>query len=226
MLLAIDTATQYVSIALHDGLQVVAEHTWHSPNQHTRQIPPALRAMFADAGVTSASLTGVAAASGPGSYTGLRVGMALAKGIAGGRGLPLIGVTTFDIIAGATPQVSGALIAVLAAGRSRISTARYQWRKGVWKARGEPENMTWQELIASIDGVATLTGEIDPAGYELLCAAQSGGASIQVLPASVRLRRAGTLAEIAWGLLREQGADAFPPQSVTPVYIHTKDSPS
>ncbi|MBK8021678.1 MAG: tRNA (adenosine(37)-N6)-threonylcarbamoyltransferase complex dimerization subunit type 1 TsaB [Chloroflexi bacterium] len=226
MLLALDTATQMVSIALHNGDQIVAEHTWHSPNQHTRQIPPAVRAILKDSRTPLDALTAVVVAAGPGSYTGLRVGMGFAKGVAGAAGLPLIGVSTLDIVATATPQCSGALIVTLQAGRSRISVARYQWRKGEWKARGDAENMTWDELIASIDGVATITGEVDAAGRERLDAAIAEGATLQVLPATVRLRRAGALAEIGWRRLREEGAEAFPPESVAPVYIQTKDSPA
>lgn len=225
MILGIDTATQMVSLALHDGFRIVAEHTWHSPNQHTRQIPPAIRSMLRDAGTSARALTGVAVAAGPGSYTGLRVGMALAKGIAGGNNVPLIGVSTFDITAFAAPQATGALIVTLLAGRSRISVARYQWRKGIWTSRGEPENMTWSDLIASIDGTATITGEIDDAGREALEAVEVSDISFVVMPGTARLRRAGALTEIAWLRLRAEGRDAFPSAKVSPVYIQTKDSP-
>lgn len=226
MLLAIDTATQMVSVALHDGRQILAERTWHSPNQHTRQMAVAIRSMLVDAGIAIQTLDAVAVASGPGSYTGLRVGMALAKGIAGANNLPLIGVSTFDIVAAAAPQTTGALIVTLLAGRTRISVARYQFRKGQWKARGEAENMTWEELIASIDGAATITGEIDDAGWGQIEIAQNANASITVMPGAVRLRRAGMLAELAIARLRDEDFDIFKPESVVPIYIKTKDSPA
>ncbi len=226
MLLAIDTATQTVSIALHDGQHIVAEHTWFSPNQHTRQVPIAVRTMLRDAGVAPSALTAVAVTSGPGSYTGLRVGISLAKGIAAGKHLPLVGVSTFDILAYAAPQTTGALIVTLMAGRSRISVARYQWRKGAWRGRGEPENMIWEELLASIDGAATITGEIDDVGQTLIAQAQAGEMLITVMPASTRLRRAGTLADMAWVQLRSEKGNSFPAALVVPSYVKTKDSPA
>ncbi|MDZ4768048.1 MAG: tRNA (adenosine(37)-N6)-threonylcarbamoyltransferase complex dimerization subunit type 1 TsaB [Chloroflexota bacterium] len=245
-LLAIDTATQRVSLALHDGEQVIAEHTWLCPNQHTRQIPPLIRQMLTEAGLTAAALTGVTVASGPGAYTSLRMGIALAKGIADGHRLPLIGVSTFDIAASTVAGGSGigALIVTLLAGRARVSVARYQWRKNSWKPRAEPENMSWEALLASIDGAATLTGEIDSMGHEQIAAARADGLALTVLPASVRLRRAGALAEIAWARLiasRESDDEtsdtdpadaagqerraAFESSRLAPVYITSKDSP-
>ncbi len=225
-LLAIDTATQRVSLALHDGDQVIAETTWLCPNQHTRQIPPRIRAMMDDAGITPSALSAVAVAAGPGAYSALRSGIALAKGFAGARALPLVGISTFDITAAAAPSSSsaGALVVVLLAGRARISVARYQWRKGAWKMRGEPENMNWEALLASIDGAAVVTGEIDGDGRARIAQAVADGLPLTILPGALRVRRAGMLAELAWARLRESGADAFPESAVAPVYLTTKDT--
>ena len=163
-LLAIDTATQSISIALHDGQQMLAEQTWISENHHTVELAPAVRALLINAHLTAADLSGLAVSIGPGSYTGLRIGVALAKGIATAQRIPLVGVSTLDILAAEQPQTHGALILVLQAGRGRVVTARYHWRKGQWKPRGEAQNMDWETLINSIDGAATLSGEISPEG--------------------------------------------------------------
>src|SRR3954468_178809 len=167
-LLAIDTATQFISIALHDGQQMLAEQTWFSENHHTVELAPAVRALLMGAHLTPNELSALAVSIGPGSYTGLRIGVALAKGIAGARRIPLVGVSTLDILAAEQPQTPGALILVLQAGRSRVVTARYHWRKGQWKLRGEPENMDWETLINSIDGPATLSGEISTEGHAVI----------------------------------------------------------
>ena len=160
-----------------------------------------------------------------------------------GRGLDLrkLGMWTF---LGSEVFFFGALIVTLLAGRARVSVARYQWRKNSWKPRAEPENMSWEALLASIDGAATLTGEIDSMGHEQIAAARADGLALTVLPASVRLRRAGALAEIAWARLiasRESDDEtsdtdpadaagqerraAFESSRLAPVYITSKDSP-
>lgn len=231
-ILAIDTATQRVSLALHDGAQIIAEHSWHSPNQHTRQVPPLLSTMLAEAGLTVPQLSAVAVAAGPGSYTAVRMGIALAKGLAEGAGLPLIGVPTFDITAAGIAGGSGigALIVTLLAGRGRVSVARFQWRKNAWKPRAEAENMTWDDLLASIDGAAALAGEIDAIGQERIAAARAAGTPLTVLPASACLRRAGLLAEIAWGRLRDAdesgGRAELAAGRVAPIYIGSKENPA
>ncbi|MBI1258147.1 MAG: tRNA (adenosine(37)-N6)-threonylcarbamoyltransferase complex dimerization subunit type 1 TsaB [Chloroflexi bacterium] len=225
-LLAIDTATQSISIALHDGQQMLAEQTWMSENHHTAELAPAVRALLSGAHLTAADLSGLAVSIGPGSYTGLRIGVALAKGIASAQRIPLVGVSTLDTLAAEQPQTHGALILVLRAGRGRVVTARYHWRKGQWKPRGEPQNMDWETLINSIDGAATLSGEISPEGRAAVEAAQAASVPITIAAPVLRLRRAGFLAEEAWARLRaSDDKSAFPAAAVAPIYVKTKDSP-
>lgn len=225
-LLAIDTATQFISLALHDGQQMLSEQTWFSENHHTMELAPAVRMLLDSARLTPADLTALAVSIGPGSYTGLRIGVALAKGIAGARNLPLVGMSTFDILAAEQPQTTGALILVLNAGRKRIVTARYHWRKGAWKRRGEAQNMEWETLIASIDAPVTVSGEISDEGHRIIEAAQESSVPITLTSAVHRMRRAGFLAEEAWSRLRaSDDLSVFHAAAVAPIYVKTKDSP-
>ncbi len=225
MLLAIDSATQFLSLALHDGAAVRAEQTWFSANMHTVQLAPAVRDMVQRADLSISDLTALAVSTGPGTYTGLRIGVALAKGIAAARSLPLIGIPTLDILASAQPHFQGGLIAIVQAGRGRIIAGTYQWRKGHWKGRGDPQLIDWETLIASIDGTAILTGEIDETGRGAIAEAMARDIPISLAPAVLRLRRAGYLAEEAWTRLREPN-EGFPAANVTPTYVRTKDIPS
>lgn len=226
-LLAIDTATQFISIALHDGQQITAEQTWFSENHHTVELAPAVRVLLDAAKLTSADLTGLAVSVGPGSYTGLRIGVALAKGMAAAHQLPLVGISTFESLALSQPQTTGALILVLNAGRRRIVAARYHWRKGSWTLRGDMENTDWESLLGGLGGAATISGEISDEGQALIAAAQENGAALTLANPAVRLRRAGFLAEEAWTRLRRSsGRNAFIAADVKPIYAQTKDSPA
>ncbi len=225
-LLALDTATQFISIALHDGQQVLGEQTWLSENHHTVELAPAVRKLLAQANLTPNDLTALAVSLGPGSYTGLRIGVALAKGMTAAHHLPLVGISTLDILASEQPQTPGALILVLQAGRGRVVTARYHWRKGHWKMRGEAENMDWDTLIKSIDGPASISGEVSPEGRAAIEAAQQQSLPITLTSPTLRLRRAGFLAEEAWARLRANpDKNAFNAAAVAPIYVKTKDSP-
>ena len=214
MLVAIDTSTDTASLALHDGFQVRVEHTWESPRRHTVELLPRLVAALEQITLSAKHLSGVAVARGPGSFTGLRVGMAVAKGLALARGLPLIGVPTLDVIAAAQSRSRRTLCAVLQAGRGRICVALYRWRDGRWQAREEPRLSTWQKLTQEITSPTLFCGEIDPAGTEALAALDDLAV---LLPAAARLRRAGFLADEAWQRLNRGESDD--PATLTPIYL-------
>lgn len=226
MLLAIDTATQVMSLALHDGLNLRAEQTWHTNNNHTAELAPAIEALLARCDITVDALTALAVSVGPGSYSGLRIGVALAKGMASARHLPLVGISSLDTLAAGQPYyASSALIVVIEAGRSRVVTARYRWSKGRWIHRGDPEIMDWPTLFASVDGAAYLTGNITEAGLEALTTAQKSDVPITLVPAVYRLRRAGFLAQEALERLAQGDQADFDAAKITPIYVKTKDLP-
>ncbi|NDJ59656.1 MAG: tRNA (adenosine(37)-N6)-threonylcarbamoyltransferase complex dimerization subunit type 1 TsaB [Chloroflexi bacterium] len=224
MLLALDTATQMIGLALHTGDDLIAELAWRAPQRHTVELAPAVADLLTREGVGRDQLTALAVATGPGSYSGLRIGVAFAKAMASALRLPLVGVSTLDSAAAGTPQVSGGLIVIVSAGRRRIVAAPYQWRRGRWKQRSAPENMDWETLIANVDGPAYLTGEISAEGRAALAAAVERGVPVTVAPPALRLRRAGFLAETALLQLAEQPG-TYSPAQVVPVYVKTKDSP-
>ncbi len=226
MLLAIDTATRIMSLALHDGHNLLTEETWHTANNHTAELAPAIRNLLARCELTMDDLKALAVAAGPGSFTGLRIGIALAKGIASPRKLPLVGVSTLDIVAAAQPQYTRhALVAVVEAGRGRIIAATYRWDKNRWVNRGESRLMDWPTLLANIDGPAYIAGDIDEEGRVALGEAEASGVPIRVTASALRLRRAGFLAEIALEQLAESGAEAFNPALLAPIYVQTRDIP-
>lgn len=222
MLLALDTATQVMSLALHDGRSLLAEITWQAGNRHTTQLAPAVEQILTNSAVAVTDLTGLAVAVGPGSYTGLRIGVSLAKGMAQTRNLPLVGMSTLDILAGGQPHVSGELHVVVQAGRRRIIVGRYHWRKGRWKPRNDAHLTTWDTLIAEFDGPVAITGELDENGHDALVAAIQQDVPVTIIPAVHRLRRAGFLAHAAVGLL-EENPDDYDAAQVVPFYLMPDD---
>ena len=214
MLIAIDTATDQASLALHDGFKVLVEHTWESPRRHTVELLPRLATALKRLELAPEHFSGVAVTRGPGSFTGLRIGIAAAKGLAMARGIPLIGVPTLDVVAAAQRSDHRPLCAVLRAGRARICVATYQWQDDEWRARKAPYLTTWSALTEEITHPTLFCGEIDLAGAETLNAL---GKLAVLLPAATRLRRAGFLAELAWRRLNQDETDD--PATLTPIYL-------
>ena len=226
MLLAIDTATQVLSVALHDGAEVFFEQVWRTANNHTTELAPVVQSAIARSPV---SLTAIAVAIGPGTYSGLRVGVSLAKGLALTLDLPLVGIGTLDILAAGTPPVPGALVAVATAGRSRIIAGAYHQRGKRWKSRHAAETTTWAQLLPSLDAPTLISGEVDADGRARIAEAQAGGAPITLASPPQRPRRASWLAEEAWARMREDTErliiEAYDPVGVAPVYARTRDLP-
>ncbi|MCD4686174.1 MAG: tRNA (adenosine(37)-N6)-threonylcarbamoyltransferase complex dimerization subunit type 1 TsaB [Anaerolineae bacterium] len=216
MLLALDTATRMISVALHDGHRVRYEATWHSANNHTIELTPALQHALTVNDLQPGDLRGVAVAQGPGSFTGLRIGMSVAKGIVLAHPeIALVAVPTLEIVAAGAPHFDGALIAVLQAGRGRICAQRYTWTTARWTPDADAAIMTWAALLDTISVPTLIVGEINTQGREALAAATC---PIHIAPGTSSLRRAGYLAERAWERLRT--GHTADPHTVTPIYLH------
>lgn len=217
MILAIDTATQYAGLALYHQDGLLAEETWFSGHNHTVEVMPRLARMLKLANLKATDLTALAVSLGPGSFTGVRIGLSLAKGLALPHKLPVIGVSTLETVA--YPLRSGGLPvwAVVQAGRGRIIAACYGEEDNQWQLIVEPFLTTIETLAHHINVPALCSGEIDEPSAQILLRDSAQKASV-VSPAT-RLRRAAYLAEIAAGRLDAGYQDD--PDALAPIYIST-----
>ena len=99
LLLAFDTATPAVTVALHDGTRVLAETTEVDPRRHGELLAPGIAAVLKQAGADRRDLTDLAVGTGPGPFTGLRVGLVTAHALGLALSLHLHGVCTLDVLA-------------------------------------------------------------------------------------------------------------------------------
>ncbi len=218
MILAIDTATRSISLALADERTLLAEVTWQSEYNHTTELAPAVEQMLARAAVTTKDLTAVAVAIGPGSFTGVRIGLGFAKGLALARNdLPLIGVRTLDIAVRALPLDEGEAIAVIQAGRGRVVWAKYEMRNRKWEAADDGVVGTWDDVAKLATVRSVVVGEIDPVGMDVL-----QGNRVRVASSDQNVRRASRLVEIGWERWRRGEIDSA--ATLMPVYAHQPTS--
>ncbi len=149
MLLAFDTATPAVTVALHDGRGVVAESTTVDPLRHGELLAPSIAGVLESAAVTPADLTHIAVGVGPGPFTGLRVGIMTARTMAAVLRLPLDGVCTLDILAAAV-VVEGDFMVATDARRKEVYWARYAAprRRTTEPAVDQPATVAWDGPVA------------------------------------------------------------------------------
>ncbi len=134
-ILALNTSTEYCSVALWDDGKV-AEHCELAGQKHSEMLIGMVDAVLRQAGVKLAQLEGIAFGKGPGSFTGVRIACGATQGLAFGAGLPVAGVCTLEALAEASgkPRV----IAALDARMGEIYHAAYERRDDAWTAVSEP----------------------------------------------------------------------------------------
>jgi tRNA threonylcarbamoyladenosine biosynthesis protein TsaB len=215
MQLAIDTSTDTASLALVRDRRTLAELTWRCGQNHTRQLMPNLEHLLHQLELSPSEITGIIVARGPGSFNGLRVGIAAAKGLAFSLGIPIVGISSLAVEAYQHAGTGLPVCPVFNAGRGEIATSMYQQRDGEWLQLAD-ENITTVDILCSGITVKTIfcgeyVPDVAPRVKELL-------KEKAVIPSvTTGLRRGAFLAEL--GLRRLEAGEDDEPAALQPVYL-------
>lgn len=125
LLLGLDTATPAVTVALHDGVQPLAQLVTVDAHRHAELLAPAIAKVIADAGASQRDLTGIVAGVGPGPYTGLRVGLVTARVLGAALVIPVYGLCSLDAIAADVNAGDSDFLVATDARRRELYWARY-----------------------------------------------------------------------------------------------------
>ena len=223
MLLAIDTSTAQIGLALYDGVQVTGECVWHSGLHHTQELAPALAELLRRVETTIDQLHAIGVATGPGSFTSLRVGIAFAKGLALARHLPIAGIPSLDVVAACVPlsdclAESGQnrrLAAIVQAGRGRLAVGWYQAGEKAWEPKGPATVMTADDLAEKIHKRVLICGELTADDRQRLARKFK---NVTLASPAQCVRRPAVLAELAWK--KWQTGQIGPAASLAPIYLH------
>ncbi len=216
MILAIDSSTQWTGVALHNGSQVIGEIVWRTVGRHTVELSPAIDQLMKQCGVAQEELTALAVATGPGSFTSLRIGLAVVKGLALALRLPVVGVPSLDILTTAVPVEDLPLAAVLQAGRKKLALMWYKKDKSGWVPASEFTTVEFDDFFESLETPAIVCGEFTSEQRQALTRKRR---TIQLVAPSQSLRRPSVLAEIALKRLKKDQADDV--ATLSPIYLHT-----
>ncbi|HAE85144.1 MAG TPA: tRNA (adenosine(37)-N6)-threonylcarbamoyltransferase complex dimerization subunit type 1 TsaB [Anaerolineaceae bacterium] len=216
MLLAIDTSTNWIGLALFDGTQILCEQTWHSQSYHTTELVPAIDEILTRTQVRRAELSGLGIALGPGSFTGLRIGMSVCKGLALALDLPVAGFPSLDILAVGQPLLRRPMITLLQVGRGRFAWARYFNQDKQWVQEGSVQVSSPREIAATIKSPVYICGEMGAEERRILGRKWK---TARLCSPAQGLRRPAVLAEMAWQRLHAGKADDV--VSLAPIYVHT-----
>jgi tRNA threonylcarbamoyladenosine biosynthesis protein TsaB len=197
-ILALDSSAVVASVALCDGETMLAEYTLNNGNTHSETLLPMIETMLSHFGITVDDIDLFAASTGPGSFTGVRIGAATLKGLAFAKNTPCVGVSTLEALAENAVALGGLICPVMNARRSQVYTALFR-SDGKTLTRLMPDSALsiteLDELLATYGEPVIFVGD----GYEIVKRAlRDCGINAKNTPKDLILESAASVARCAY----------------------------
>jgi len=151
--LAIDTSTSVLSVALLQEGKVLAEYTTQLKKTHSVQALPAVQRLLEQCGLVAADLSRIVVAKGPGSYTGVRIGVTIAKTLAWSLGTQLVGISSLEALAQNGKWKEGYLVPIIDARRGQVFTALFRAEHGVVERCSEDQILDCREWVQQLQAL-------------------------------------------------------------------------
>ena len=213
LLLSFETSAKAGSVALTDGSRLLGESYQNTGMTHSQTLMVMAEDLLRQCGHTAADVTDVAVAAGPGSFTGVRIGVAAAKGLAWGKELPCWGVSTLEAMALSLGVFEGYVVCAMDARRSQVYNAIFEAKNGELTRICEDRAISLADLeeeLASLSGPKYAVGD----GAELCCRTLPG---LILPPEHKRHQRA---VGVALAALRKMAAgETADAAALTPNYL-------
>ena len=200
-ILAFETSAKAVSAALVEDGNLIGEYYQNSGQTHSRTLMQLAEDLLRNCDLTPADVDAVACAAGPGSFTGVRIGAAAAKGFAWGREVPCFGVSTLEAMVRAAAWADGIYCAAMDARRSQVYTALFSVEAGTMTRVTEDAALSLEELgtrLRAQNGPKFLVGDGAALCYNTL---GNDIPDLRLLPEHLRQQRAAGAALLAWDRL-------------------------
>ena len=220
IVLGIETSTMHGGVALLAEDRLLASYALSVEATHSERLLPSIDRVLADAGLGLKDLSGLAVAIGPGSFTGLRIGLSTVKGLATTTGLPVVGVPTLEAMAWAMPFAAHPICPMLDARKAEVYAGLFRFTEGA-VTRVMPEAaLRPEELVERIDGPTIFLGDGARAYAGLLHEAL--GARALFPPVALRGGNPALVAELGLWRLRRGAADSL--EHLVPMYLRPSEA--
>ena len=210
MILGIDSSAISAGCALVEGDKIVAEEFLNTRHTHSETLMPMVSGMLKKAGVPLADVERIAVTSGPGSFTGLRIGIAAVKGMCMGAKKTCVGVSTLEAIAYNFVGIDGLICACMDARRSQVYNALFRSEDGVITRLCEDRAIALEELYAELSGI---DGKIILAGDGAKLTDEFTEEKFTLAPPALRFQRGSGVCFAA------QKYDDIKPEALMPAYL-------
>ncbi|MFE8703972.1 tRNA (adenosine(37)-N6)-threonylcarbamoyltransferase complex dimerization subunit type 1 TsaB [Cytobacillus sp. FJAT-54145] len=160
--LAIDTSNYVLGVAVLDGDQVIGEYITNLKKNHSVRAMPAIDALLKDCDVKPKDISKIVVAKGPGSYTGVRIGVTLAKTLAWTLNIPIVGISSLEVLAASTGRYfQGVVSPLFDARRGQIYTGLYQYKRGLIETVKNDQliqSQDWAHQLVSLESPILFVG--------------------------------------------------------------------
>jgi len=220
--LGIDTATRHASIGICQDNEILAEKTEKQVASHAALILPLVESVLLEARLEVDQLDAIAVSAGPGSFTGLRIGLSVAKGLACATTARLVGVSTLEALARTVVDCSGPIWTLLDARKGELYAASFEASDGKLRRLMDDTVTLPEEIVALLPRACTIVGDIEPRYGKLL--RESVGTGLRFLPFDQFGPSGGVVATM--GAVAVTEGRAVDPTGFEPVYIRRSEAES
>lgn len=230
-ILAIDTTAKTAAIAVTDDEKLIAVATLNTPGTHSVTVLPTVDALLKGSSLTADDIDVFACSAGPGSFTGVRIGVALIKGLAFGSDKPCIGVSSLESLARNMSFTDGIVCPVMDARRNQLYNALFRFENGALVRLTEDRLLTADELSAELTGYSekiTFVGDGWAIAESKIISADESG-RMTVAPELYRWQNGYSVAQSALAEYRavaENGGDIskYTAAALSPVYLRASQA--
>jgi tRNA threonylcarbamoyladenosine biosynthesis protein TsaB len=221
-ILAVDTATKTCSVAITDSNDILAELTVNHLKTHTAFLMKMIQFVLNAADLLVDHIDGLAVTIGPGSFTGLRIGLSSIKGISAATGKPVVGVSSLETLAHTIPITSKCICPMIDARKGQVYCARFRHQNGLLINELPVRSIKPIHVIESISEPCIFIGD-GALAYKDMIADKLGGLAFFARPYQ-NLIKASVVAQLS--LQRFLNGDTDSPESLTPAYARESDAES
>jgi tRNA threonylcarbamoyladenosine biosynthesis protein TsaB len=218
-LLAVESATLSGGVALLDGDRLLGEITLNIAITHSERLMSAVDRLLADCGLAPADLDGLAVSVGPGSFTGLRVGLATVKALAMALDVPVAPVPTLDALAARLPFADAPVCPILDARKGEVYLSLYRWSGDRVAREWDYLALAPEAAVARLEPPVILLGDGVEACRPWL---DRLGAGVRVAPAAQRLPSAAAVAGLGLAVLAAGGGVSA--EALAPLYLRPSEA--
>jgi tRNA threonylcarbamoyladenosine biosynthesis protein TsaB len=217
IVLSIDSATESASCAILDNEKLLGEVSLNNKKQHSVVLMPLVDSLLKNLQLTIKDIDGFVISKGPGSFTGLRIGMSMVKGLSQGSNKPFVSVSSLDALAYNMAYTGGIICPLLDALRDNIYTALYSFENGILVKNTDYMALHIDELIELLKDQNKAVTFIGDAVDKFRDKLQEGLQKVSFAPKHLNLARASSLGELGQKLLEDGVYDDL--YTSAPIYL-------